>query len=239
MLVNTNALILSKIRYGDNDLIVKCYTNEYGVLNFILKNILKSKKSQFKKSYFQELSNLQIEINYNENRDLQLIRNVKSVRGYSSLHTNILKSSVVLFLSEILSNILREQEKNEALYAYLESSLLWFDEEPGAPNFHVLFLLKLTKYLGFYPSTMNMDGEYFNLEDGKFSSSTENKHNITGDNLQLFKQLLGTTFDELKLIKMNSKQRQSFLNFILLYYRIHLGNFKQPKSLHILNQVFN
>lgn len=55
----------------------------------------------------------------------------------------------------------------------------------------------------------------------------------------LLKQLLGINFDALNTIKLNSKQRQSFLNMILLYYELHLGDFKKPKSLTVFNQVFN
>ncbi|MCF7566899.1 DNA repair protein RecO [Sabulilitoribacter arenilitoris] len=239
MLLTTNAIVLSKIKYRDNDLIVKCYTEQLGVVNFLLKGILKSKKERSKTAYFQLLSQLQLVIIYKENRSLQVVKEVKLNHLYTSLHSNILKSSIVMFLAEVLTNTLKEEEQNSTLFNYIETTLLWLDEQPEYSNFHLLFLLNLTKYLGFYPEEINTAYNYFNLLDGKFETKQQGKYSISGENLTLLKALLGTTFDALYLLKINSKQRQSFLSMILLYFELHLGSFKTPKSLQIFNQVFS
>ncbi len=239
MLTTTKAIVLSKLKYKDYDLIVKCYTEDFGVVSFILKGVLKNKKSSNKIAYFQLLSQLQITLQHKQNRSLQSIKNTKLEYHYSSLHTNVLKSSIVMFLAEVLSNVLQEEEENKTLYTYIETTLLWLDEHVEHSNFHLLFLLNLTKYLGFYPDTSNTQYSFFDLLEGRFITQKTNKHSISEDNLTLLKQLLGTTFDGLSSVKINSKQRQLFLNMILLYFELHLGNFKRPKSLQILNQVFN
>ncbi len=239
MLTTTKAIVLSKLKYKDYDLIVKCYTEDFGVVSFILKGVLKNKKSSNKVAYFQLLSQLQITLQHKQNRSLQSIKNTKLEYHYSSLHTNVLKSSIVMFLAEVLSNVLQEEEENKTLYTYIETTLLWLDEHVEYSNFHLLFLLNLTKYLGFYPDTSNTQYSFFDLLEGRFITQKMNKHSISEDNLTLLKQLLGTTFDGLSSVKINSKQRQLFLNMILLYFELHLGNFKRPKSLQILNQVFN
>ena len=239
MLITTNAIVLSKLRYKDNDLIVKCYTHEKGVVSFLLRGILKSRKGNSKTAYFQLLSQLQIVFTHKNSRSLQNITETKLNCIYSSLHSNVLKSSIVMFLSEVLSNTLQEEEQNEVLYSYLENTLLWLDSQSEYANFHLLFLLKLTKYLGFYPDTTHIDFPFFNLNEGKFEIKQSNKYTISGENLILLKQLLGTTFDALPNIKINAKQRQSFLSMILLYFELHLGSFKTPKSLQVFNQVFS
>jgi DNA repair protein RecO (recombination protein O) len=239
MLVTTNAIVLSKLKYKDNDLIVKCYTEQLGVLSFLLRGVLKSRKGGSKIAYFQLLSQLQIVILHKENRSLQTIKETKLNNIYSTLHTNVLKSAIVMFLSEVLSNTLKEEEQNETLYSYLENALLWLDSQSEYSNFHLLFLLKLTKYLGFYPDTKNIEFPFFNLNDGKFELKPSDKYAISGENLILLKHLLGTTFDALPNIKINAKQRQSFLSMILLYFELHLGGFRTPKSLKIFNQVFS
>ena len=239
MLITTNAIVLSKLRYKDNDLIVKCYTHEKGVVSFLLRGILKSRKGNSKIAYFQLLSQLQIVFTHKNSRSLQNITETKLNCIYSSLHSNVLKSSIVMFLSEVLSNTLQEEEQNEALYSYLENTLLWLDSQSEYANFHLLFLLKLTKYLGFYPDTTHIDFPFFNLNEGRFEIKQSNKYTISGENLILLKQLLGTTFDALPNIKINAKQRQSFLSMILLYFELHLGSFKTPKSLQVFNQVFS
>lgn len=239
MLITTNAIVLSKLKYKDNDLIVKCYTQHLGIVSLLLRGVLKNKKSNTKAAYFQSLSQLQLSIAYKENRSLQSVSDTKMNHLYSSLHTHVLKSAIVMFLSEVLSSTLKEEEPNKTLFSYLETTLLWLDEQPEFSNFHLLFLLNLSKYLGFYPDINAIDFPYFNLKEGKFETSKHEDYTISGDNVTILKQLLCTTFDTLSVVKMNSKQRQSFLNMILLYFELHLGSFKPPKSLQILNQVFN
>lgn len=239
MLAHTNAIVLSKLRYKDNDLIVKCYTEELGVVSFLVRGALKSKKGASKAAYFQLLSQLQLVIAYKSNKNLHTIKEVKPNYIYSSLHSNILKSAVVMFLSEILASILQEEEENRVLYSYIETALLWFDTHTKSSNFHLLFLLNLSKYLGFYPELKNVNSAFFNLKDGKFEDKSMGKYAIQGENLLLLKTLLGTKFDGLENIKMNSSQRQSFLNMILLYFELHLGSFKTPRSVKVFNQVFN
>ncbi|AUP79187.1 DNA repair protein RecO [Flavivirga eckloniae] len=239
MLITTNAIVLSKLKYRDNDLIVRCYTQQLGVVSFLLRGVLKSKKGNSKIAYFQLLSQLQLVIVYKNNRSLQAIKETRLNNIYASLHSNVLKSSIVMFLSEVLSNTLKEEEKNEVLYSYIETTLLWLDTHTEYSNFHLLFLLNLTKYLGFYPDTKNVDYPFFNLSEGRFETRSQDRYTISGQNLTLLKQLLGTTFDALNTVEINAKQRQSFLSMILLYFELHLGSFKTPKSLQIFNQVFN
>lgn len=239
MLVTTNAIVLSKLRYKDNDLIVKCYTQQQGIMSFLLRGVLKSKKGHTKAAYFQLLSQLQMVVAHKNNRSLQTVKEAKPSHIYESLHSNVLKSSIVMFLAEVLSSTLREEEQNTDLYSFLENTLLWLDSQSEYSNFHLLFLLKLTKYLGFYPDPENIEFHYFNLYEGRFELKPSSKYSINGPNLTLLKTLLGTTFDALHSIKINAKQRQAFLSMLLLYYELHLGSFKPPKSLQILNQVFS
>lgn len=239
MLLTTNAIVLSKLKYRDNDLIVKCYTEQLGVVSFLLRGILKSKKGNSKIAYFQLLSQLQLEIIYKQNRSLQVIKEIKLNYLYASLHSNILKSSIVMFLAEVLANTLKEEEQNTNLFSYIETTLLWLDTHSEYSNFHLLFLLNITKYLGFYPEEINTAYNYFNLLDGKFETKQQGKYTVCGENLTLLKTLLGITFDALSSVKINARQRQSFLSMILLYFELHLGSFKTPKSLQIFNQVFS
>ncbi len=240
MLTSTNAIVLSKLRYKDNDLIVKCYTQNQGVVSYLLKGVLASKKSNKKVAYFQLLSQLQLNTDYKPNRSLQYVKDVKTDFLYTSLHTNILKSAIVMFLAEVLAQALQEEEQNDGLYSYIQTTLQWLDANDSYSNFHLLFLLQLTKYLGFYPDHTNLDiASYFNLVDGEFQEESTSKYSISGENLTLLKQLLGMTFDDIKNIKISARQRQSFLTTILVYFELHLGNFKKPKSLQILNDVFN
>lgn len=239
MLVKTEAIVLSKIKYRDHDIIVKCYTKNRGVVSYLLRGVLKSRKSNSKIAYYQPLSQLQIEENYRPHQSLHYLTDVKLNVAYQSLHTNILKGSIVMFLSEVLSSTLKEEETNLSLYEFLETALQWLDYERDFANFHLIFLLKLTKHLGFYPDTSNSSYPYFNLQSGVFEEKPYREYTISGDHLKILNQLLESKFDEPTNIKLNSKQRQSFLNVLLLYFELHLADFKKPRSLEIFHQVFS
>jgi DNA repair protein RecO (recombination protein O) len=237
MLLSTNAIVLSKLKYRDNDLIIKCYTQKEGIVSYLIRGVLKSKKGS-KTAYYQLLTQLQLVTDFKPSRSRQYIKEVKFNYLYSTLHTSVLKSAIVMFLAEVLSSSLQEEEQNDTLYNYLEATLQWLDVNDTFANFHLLFLLNLTKHLGFYPDVSNINSPYFNLEDGKFQQEKLSKYSISEENLTLLKQLLGTTFDALESITINARQRQSFLSLILVYFELHLGNFKKPKSLQIFNDVF-
>ena len=238
MVVSTKAIVISKIRYNDNDLIVKCYTASSGVKSYVIKNALKSKKGKLKPAYFQLLTLLEIEAEHKDNRSLHYFKEVRLYKPYDTLHTSIFKSTVVLFLAEILSMILNEEEANPPLFKYLETTLLWFDTVEKTGTFHQQFLMGLTKFLGINPDTSNDSLPYFNLENGNFQRQ-DGEHCISGSNLELLKPLLGTKFDTTMLQELNSSQKHELLNMILDYFKLHLHAFKHPRSLAVLNQVYS
>jgi len=238
MLISSPAIILSKVRYQDNDLIVKCLTRDLGVVSYMIKNISMSKKSKNKFAFFQLLNILDLETNYNSNRSIQYIKDLKVKYNFTSLHTNIYKSSVVMFLSEILSNIIHVETKDMELFDFIEKSLIWYDKSEDSSTFYLIFLMKITHYLGFYPDCTNMSYNYFNLEEGLFESSKNSQYVIEGSSLVLFKTILGIKFDSNKLPFIDKTNKKDILKNILIYFKLHVDGFKDPKSLKVLNQIF-
>lgn len=239
MLTTQNIIVLSKLKYGDNDLIIKAYTRESGIVSYILKGVLKQGKRKLKVSYFQLLSQLSIELNYKAHKQLQTIREVQQSYFYTTLHTNVYKASIAMFLSEILSSVIKEEESNASLFDYLTTSFQWLDHEDEFANFHLFFLIKLTQYLGCYPDTSSIEAPFFNMSKGVFSYDENDIYTISDHNLTVLKQLLGTNFEAINSIQLSAKQRQAFLNMLLLYFELHLGDFKKPKSLEVFKEVFS
>lgn len=237
MAASVKAIVLSKIKYRDNDLIVSCYTQHRGLSSYLIRGAYKNKRSGTI-AYYQLLSQLEIVETYKPNQSLHYIKEVKSSFVYSTLHTNVIKSSIVLFLSEVLANVLKEEEQNTLLFDYLETALQWLDSETNYANFHLLFLLKLTKHLGFYPDSTNKEAGIFNLLSGYFELNTKQIYAVSTENNTILKQLLGMNFDGLNTVKLHAEQRQAFLQMLMQYFELHLGYFKKPKSLQIFNQVF-
>jgi len=240
MQVSTRALVFSSIKYAEADLIVICFTEDYGLKTYLLRGVLKSRKGKLRASLFQPLTLLQIEAFHKDKGTLERIIEAKVLQPYQSLHTNVVKSSIVLFLSEMLKNCIQEEESNPSLFQYIVSALQWLDaHENNIANFHILFLLKLSTYLGFYPDTSNSNLTFFNLIEGNFQKEPIGDYCKEGEVVELLKSFFGIKFDALSQIKTNKKQRFETLNLLLLYYQLHLQGYKKPKSLLVLNQLFN
>jgi DNA repair protein RecO (recombination protein O) len=229
MLISSSAIVLSKVRYLDNDLIIKCFTRDLGVVSYMVKNISVSKKSKNKFAFFQLLNIIDLETNFNPNRSIQYIKDLKIKYSFKSLHTNIYKSSVVMFLSEILSTIIHNEIEDVELFDFIEASLIWYDQSEDSSAFYLIFLMKITNYLGFYPDCTNMNYNYFNLEEGLFENSKNSKYVISGDDLVLFKTILGIKFDSNKLPFIDKLKKKDILKNILIYYKLHVDGFKDQK----------
>ncbi len=239
MQVTTKAIVLSYLKYGDTSLIVKAFTISDGLKSYLLKGVLSAKKGKLKTAYFQPLMQLELVANHRNKGTLESIREAKVSYHYQSLHTQVAKNAVTLFLAEMLVNSIHEEEKNTLLFNYVETALQWLDMNDEVANFHVCFLMVLTKYLGFYPDTSNQNALYFDLLEGEFVFKPSLNPLLSGENLVLFKKILGINFDTIHTVKMRKTDRQELLKSIVLYYELHLQGFRKPKSLAILNEVFN
>ena len=239
MQVTTKAIVLSSLKYGDTSLIVKAFTASDGIKSYLVKGVLASKKGKIKTAYFQPLMQLELSANHKNKGTLESIREARVNYHYQTLHTDMAKSAMTLFLSEMLGNSIFEEERNEGLFHFLEASLQWLDTHGDISNFHLFFLLGLTKYLGFYPDTTDGNAPYFDLQEGGFIQTASLNPMISGGNLNYLKKFLGINFDAIHTIKMKKTNRQELLESLVLYFELHLQGFRKPKSLAILNEVFS
>lgn len=236
--IKTKAIVLSSLKYSDTSLIVKCFTYEDGLKSYIIKGILKAKKGGIKVAYFQPLTQLTIVANHNNKSTLNTLKEVQVLNPYTSIYRDIVKQSVVLFISEVLSNSIQEEESNTSFYNYLEAGLNWLDSHDKIANFHLLFLLNASRFLGFYPDTTNDSLFGFDLLNGSFSESTLDANVISGNEFYQFKKLLGINFDSIENVSFSKNERQMVLKTIIRYFELHLDGFRKPKSLQILEAVF-
>ncbi|MBC8766656.1 DNA repair protein RecO [Arenibacter sp. BSSL-BM3] len=239
MQVNTKAIVLTSIKYGDTSLIVRIFTLSDGIKSYLLRGILTSKKGKLKTAYFQPLLQLDLVASHKNKGTLERIIEARVSYHYQTLHTDIAKNAITFFLAEMLGNSIHEEERNEGLFNFIEASLQWLDSHDEFANFHLYFLLSLTRYFGFYPDTNNMDFLYFDLLEGEFIKSPSLNPILGGENLKYFKEFLGINFDAIHTIKLNKKNRQELLKTLILYFELHLQGFRKPKSLAVLNEVFS
>ncbi|HZH69901.1 MAG TPA: DNA repair protein RecO, partial [Flavobacteriaceae bacterium] len=238
MLLTTQAIVITTVKYGEADLIAKCFTESSGIKSYLLKGILKSKKGKLRVSLFQPFTILEIQAYHKDKGTLEYIKEAKIETSLTTIHNTIAKSSIVLFLSESLKNIIREEEKNTPLFDYLKTAIQWLDTHEASPVFHHHFLLHLTKFLGFYPDDMQSEHSYFNAAEGVFQTNDTTVYCFEMGPNHLFKQLLKTPLENLPLLHPKKTERQYTLELLLTYYQLHLHEFKRPKSLAVLQSVF-
>ncbi len=239
MQVTTRAFVFSSIKYSDADLIVSCFTERYGLKSYHLRGVLKSKKGKLRGSLFQPLTFLQLEAYHKDKGTLERIQEAKVIHPYKSLHTHVVKSSLVMFLTEILKNSVQEEETNLALFQFIENAFLWLDENEKIANFHLIFLLNLTSHLGFYPDFSEQEKPYFNVSEGVFQDSSEGAICKTGVEVEVVKKLNELDFDEAAALKINKKERTDTLALLLEYFRWHVQGYRTPKSLPVFIALFD
>ena len=236
---NSRAFVIRSIKNGETSLIVSCYLEDIGYKTFIVKGVYSSKKSKFSKAHFFPLNIVNLNYSYSEGKNLGFIKEVKTEKLYKSLHLDIQKSSVIIFLSEILNSIFKEETLvNKDLFNFLLNSLSWYDQVKSCNNFHLKFLIELSRFIGFYPNINNENDSFFNLESGSTSATQSMGTNISGNDLTLFKEFLGTEFEDLNSMNTKNESRTRILNYIIDYYSLHLQMFKTPKSINVFAEIF-
>lgn len=239
MIINSPAIVIHSLRYSEADLITTLFSEKYGLRSYLLKGVLKSKRGKIRASLFQPLTLLEIEANHKNKGTLESIREAKILVPLQTLHTHPVKTAMVFFLSEVLKNSIREEEANADLFEDLKTMLLWLDTHENINNFHIVFLIKLTEHIGFYPDVSFLELDYFNLQEGCFQKHSTSAYCLKGDNISKLKQFLGTRFEESMNIALTKSVRKDILNMLLVYFELHLHGFKKPKSLIVINEIFN
>jgi len=237
VLVKTKAIVISALRYQEKSLVVKCYTESDGLKSYYVRDAFSTKKSSQKNIYFRPLTILEIEAAHKNKGTLEYFKEVRLAHQYLTLTTDITKTTIALFISEMLHNSIKEEEKNQSFYHFLETALLWLDSHDEAANFHLILLLEVTKFLGFYPDSSQQEYPFFEMTEGIFipyqSISCISAHETT-----LLRRLMPLKFDNSGKA-FHVSERQALLKILLNYYALHMDGFRQPKSLEVLREVFS
>jgi DNA repair protein RecO (recombination protein O) len=237
MLVKTKAIVISTLKFQEKSLIVKSFTLSDGLKSYFIRDAFSSRKSNQNMAYFQPLTILEINAIHKNKGSLEHIKELKIATPFHSIHSDIYKSAIVIFISEMLHHSIHEEEKNKSLFNFLEAALLWFDNHDKIANFHLILLLETTKYLGFYPDISTLEFSFFEMKEGIFSPfhaiSSLSEHET-----KLFKKLLALKFDN-DQNSFHVIERQILLKILIDYYSFHLDGFKKPKSLDVLIEVFS
>lgn len=241
MLEKTRGIFLHAVKYSETSLIATIYTETYGRQSFMI-NGVHSKTSAVKAAVFQPLYLLELEIYFKPGREIHRLKNARIAYPYNTVPFDIRKSSQVMFLAEILYKCLREEESNRELFDFIYHSLTFLDlSDSGINNFHIWFLFKLTRFLGFNPSADDSQiSNFFDLQSAHFVSR-EPIHNQFTDKQStvLFSRLFDVDFSSIETLNYTQNERKLMLDKLLEFYRIHFDNLGEIKSLTIIREVLS
>lgn len=240
MHITTRAIVLKTIDYSDNSFIANLYTEKLGKRSFIVKGAKKG-SSKNKMAFFQPLSLVNISFHDLANKNLHYLKEIKFEEPYSFIGEDINKSFIVLYMAEFLGQCLNEEEPNPSLFQFIFSSLEWLIHHHPVNNFHLVFTIQLTKYLGFFPQGKFSElTKFFDLENGEYVSKKPAHNNfLEYKKAKDFYTLLNLSYSQQNLLVISNSERRELLETVSSYYKIHQQGFKSLKSTEILETVLN
>ncbi|MEQ7798721.1 DNA repair protein RecO [Pedobacter sp. ASV1-7] len=241
MLHKTRGIVLKTTLYSESSVVVQIFTEKFGIQSYMI-NGVKKPKAKIRMNMLQPLHLVEMIVYYKSNTSIQRVSELRPAPIFRSIPYDIIKSTIILFLNEVLYKSIRQQTTDEYLFDFIFNSVCWFDEsEELNVNFHLAFLLKLSRFLGFAPSTQTKsDQSYFDLQEGEFKSSIPvHPYFLNKSDALLFISLFSMPFEKINEINMENQTRRSILDKILVYYTLHTASFGDIRSHQILEDVLS
>ena len=240
MLVNTQGIVLRTVRYSDRGLIVHLLTRQGNRVSASVR-LSVSRRGGLHKQLFAPLNVLNIVYDSQSSRQLVTIREASLALSYSFMHTDMVKMSIMMFLSEFLDSATRGERDNPLLYDYITQSMEWIDAATGAvANFHLVMMIRLTRFIGFFPNTEDYrENCYFDLRDGCYVLRMPLHSDVLMPaEARVIGTLMRLNYSNMHLFRMNRQQRRRVIEVIEQYYRLHVPGFQHLKSVDILSELF-
>ena len=217
------------------------FTRQYGRLSFAVQ-LPRSPHAKLKKQYFQPLTLLNIEADIRQQANLQKISEVSLLSPLPSLLSEPSKLAIGLFVSEFLHYALRDEQQNEPLFDYVRSSIEWLDgREHDYANFHLVFLMHLSRFLGFYPNIeVYCEGDFFDLRAAVFCPSAPvHRDFLMPQEAARIQLLMRMDFVSMHLFRLSRADRNRILEALTDFYRLHFSSFGPLHSLDVLSAVLD
>ncbi len=239
MEISTQGIVLRKMPYTGNAMIVVIYTRRFGQVTFMARSMGR-KGGSLSKAAVQALSRVEVLGTFRENRQMQSLKSLRVQPDANTIMESPPKAAVAMFLAEVLSKTLREESPDEDLFDFIDEAIAFFAREAFSPDFHLIFLMHLSRYFGFFPSgKWGSDAPCFDLREGHFGGRPADARSILeGKAASNFSALAEAAFADDNLTLSNI-DRRNLLGNLLHYYELHLEGMGKIKSLAVLTEVFS
>lgn len=239
MEIKTRAIVLRMVKYGEDKFIIDFLTRSSGRDSSVWK-ISKIRNAKVAKQLFQPLAIMDIVVDSAPNKQLSRIKEARLACIYSSLPFEERKLALAFFVAEFLMYATRDLHNDSALYDFVEQSLIWLDTaEKGIANFHLMFMIRMSRFLGFFPDmSSHRPGYIFDLREGRFCGDVPtHKDYLLPEDAQKMHILMRMTPSNLHYFKMTQKERNRVIDFSLQFYRLHIPQFGEMKTLEVLRAL--
>ena len=239
-MVKTRAIVLRSIKFGDSSLIVDMFTEEIGRISFIVR-IPRTSRGKIKKQFFQPMNILYLEFDHRTRVELQRLKDVSIAYPFFSIPFEPTKTSILLFLAEFLFYTTRNELQNVNLFKYIVSSLEWLDNvRDSFANFHLVFMLRLSKFIGFFPNFEDYSpGCYFDLRNGSFCLKIPfHSDFLSPQEVEVVGDLMRMNYETMRLFRLSHSDRNRITELTLYYYRLHITSMPELQSFHVLRTLF-
>lgn len=237
--IKTEAIVLHTLKYGDDKLVINMFTRECGRVSFIM-GMPRGARPKLRRQYFQPLSQLSVEFDMRPSRNLQRLREASPSHVYSTLWAEPMKMAQAMFVADFLCKALRAEQADARVFDFVADSLQWLDgRESRHANFHVVFLMRFSLFLGFSP---NLDGyragDWFDMRAGCFCHHAPTHNDcLAPREASLMGLMMRMNFATMHLFRLSREERNRLVGIILAYYRIHMPELGELKSLDVLRQT--
>lgn len=238
--METEGIVISSTEYKDNSHIVEILTNTNGLITVSVKT---GKKTCVRMAHIQPLTHLYIDLDIRPNRQInKLYKCTLAKPDTTDTNFDPIKGTISIFIADILRSVLKYAVADNTLCQFVYSSLETFDTlRKGNANFHLIFLIKLSKHIGFFPNLSNfMPNSFFDLYNGIFvQSEPAHKYYLSIKQTIAFANLMRAEYDTMHLFVLTKQERNEILQHIMTYYSLHLPGFIPPKSIKVLQEIWD
>lgn len=240
MLYKTRGLVLNTINYNDKYILAQVFTEFFGRVTYMVSKT-KSKGSKVPRSLFSPLAILDMEVEHQVSRDIQRVREARYDIHLYSIASDLGKTSMAFFLSEFLSRVLRDTNDSKLLFEFLCQSVQILEmTDKSIANYHLVFMLKLSHFMGFYPNLEEYtQNGLFDMINGEFVSYQPlHRHFLNRHESKALSLLARISYENMHRFVFTRQDRMNIINRIIEYYRLHLYDFPALKSLDVLHELF-
>ena len=99
MLHTTRAVVLRTIKHGDRTVVLKAYTELFGLRSYMVRS---GGKGGVAPSALLPLSRVELVVTENTEREMHTVRELRVERPYTQLHVDAIRGTLALFTQELL-----------------------------------------------------------------------------------------------------------------------------------------